>query len=285
MKKLAQLSAFAAVLAAASGVAVSAQAEGSTGTDPRDFTSKLMPYGLYTKLENDVEVRQLNLFGMYAFTPDIAITYDLPVYKEVDISDANIPLPPFGPNPGGGGGPAADIPADGSASSIGDLGLRFFYKPKALQFETSSHMMGVEVTLPTATKDVTGGDAWILSPMYVYVRNVNLISPGFVAFMNFLDFDVAKESGVEDTLRFRGRWFLMQPLTKPGPNLFDGLYLLPEIQPVYDFKENEFSLWAAPEIGKALPWGAVYAKPGFGISNNQDSDRDWTFEVGFRYFF
>ena len=33
-----------------------------------------------------------------------------------------------------------------------------------------------------------------------------------------------------------------------------------------------------------LPWGAVYVKPGFGIDNDQDSDRDWTLGVGARYF-
>ena len=65
----------------------------------------------------------------------------------------------------------------------------------------------------------------------------------------------------------------------------DGIYLLPEVQPVYDFEEDEFSFWVAPEIGKMLPWGAAYVKPGFGIDNSEDSDRDFTFEIGFRYFF
>ena len=77
----------------------------------------------------------------------------------------------------------------------------------------------------------------------------------------------------------------MQPLSRPGPGLLDGIYLLLELQPVYDFRESEFSLWMAPEIGKMLPWGAVYVKPGFGIDNDQDSDRDWTLEVVTRYFF
>ena len=51
----------------------------STGTDPRGFTSKLMPYYSHVELNNGVEVDQVNLFGMYAFNSKIAMTYDLPV--------------------------------------------------------------------------------------------------------------------------------------------------------------------------------------------------------------
>lgn len=259
--------------------------EDATGTDPRGFSSKFMPYALYTELENDIEVRQVNLFGMYAFNQEFAMTYELPVWKEVDVGGFkdNPPVPPFGQQPGGGGGP--NIPNSGSQDGLGDLGLRLFYKPKSLQFDSSSHMIGAEVTLPTASEDVLGGDAWILSPMYVYVRDVKIISPGFVAFMNFYDFHIAKDDNRSGTSRFRGRWFLMQPLSRPGPGLFDGIYLLPELQLVYDFKANEASLWVAPEIGKMLPWGAAYVKPGFGIENDEGSDRDFTFEIGFRYFF
>ena len=268
--------------------------EDKTGTDPRGFSSKFMPYYLHTELENNLEVDQLNLFGMYAFSPKMAMTYDLPVWKDVDASgvagfkaQSSGDLPNIGPQPGSGGDISfADIPSDGQTDGIGDLGLRFFYKPDAVQFEKSSHMVGAEVTLPTATEDILGGEAWILSPMYVYVRNIKLLSPGFFALMNFYDFDIAKSNDDRAyTSRFRGRWFLMQPLSRPGPKLTDGLYLLPEMQPVYDFRESEFSLWIAPEFGKMLPWGAAYIKPGFGVDNDEDGDRDWTVEVGFRYFF
>jgi hypothetical protein len=268
--------------------------EDKTGTDPRGFSSKFMPYYLHTKLENDLEVDQLNLFGMYAFSPKVAMTFDLPVWKEVDASDvsgfkmlSSGTLPPIGPIPGFGGGlPFAQIPSDGKQDGIGDLGLRFFYKPDATQFEASSHMFGFEVTLPTATEDILGGETYVLSPMYVYVRNVKLLSPGFFALMNFYDFDVAKaDDDRADVSRFRGRWFLMQPLSRPGPRLLDGIYLLPELQPVYDFETDHFSLWVAPELGKMLPWGAIYIKPGIGVSGDEPGDRDWTLEVGFRYFF
>ena len=77
----------------------------------------------------------------------------------------------------------------------------------------------------------------------------------------------------------------MQPFTKPGPGLTDGLYMLTEFQPVYDFEIDEFSLWIGPEFGKIVRDGfIVYVKPGFGI-DPEPQDRDFTFEVGFRYFF
>jgi hypothetical protein len=79
----------------------------------------------------------------------------------------------------------------------------------------------------------------------------------------------------------------MIPLARPGPNLLDGLYLLPEVQPVYDFErdDNKFSLWIAPELGKLLSKKlVVYVKPGWGTIKDDPTDRDFTFELGFRYF-
>jgi len=244
-----------------SGVGAALAGESDTGTDPRDFTSKFMPYYLHTELENGVEVDQLNLFGMYAFNGGLAMTYDLPVYKEIG------------------------VPTMGDEAGIGDLGLRVFYKPPSWQSEKSSHMIGAELTLPTASEAILGGDTWVASPMYVYVRNIKLLSPGFFAAMNFYDFDFASNSTATPVSRYRGRWFLMQPLSRPGPGLFDGIYLLPELQPVFDFETDDFSLWFAPEVGKVVPGGAIYLKPGWGISNDQTTDRKWTFEVGFRKFF
>ena len=238
-----------------------------TGTDPRDFASKFMPYFIHTELENEVQIRQLNLFGLYAFDKDFAMTYDLPVSKEIDFSDSSIPGP--------------------TTNGMGDLGIRFFYKPGATQFEKSSHMFGAELTFPTATEDVLGSEVTVLSPMYVYVKNVQITGPGFLAFMNFLDFDIMSSDGEDDVERFRGRWFAMIPLAKPGPNFLDGWYLLPELQPVYDFEadDDEFSLWLAPELGKLVSKSFVmYAKPGWGIVKDADTDRDFTFEFGFRYF-
>ena len=148
-------------------------------------------------------------------------------------------------------------------------------------------MFGAEVTLPTATDDVIGSEVAVFSPMYVYVKNVQITGPGFLAFMNFYDFDVFKSTGEQKVRRYRGRWFAMIPLAKPGPGAFDGIYLLPELQPVYDFErdDNEFSLWFAPEIGKMIsPNFVMYAKPGWGLIKDDQTDRDFTFELGMRYF-
>jgi len=37
---------------------------GETGTDPRDFAPKFMPYYRYTELENGLEENVLTLFGL-----------------------------------------------------------------------------------------------------------------------------------------------------------------------------------------------------------------------------
>lgn len=286
----------------------------ATGTDPRDFSSKFMPYYYYTELENDLKVTQFNLFGMYAFTPKFAFTYDLPVAKEIDygsvdefkaLSSGNVP--PIGGQPGLGGGlPFDDLEDDGDVIGIGDLNLRFFvasddWKWTFMDGKKSMSVFPVlETTLPTASKDVLGGNAWILSPGITFVTDMPFKSPplglGFLALMNFFDFDVIKDDSQESTTRFRGRWFWMQPLSMPASmknpkdtdyHFFDlsGLYLLTEFQPVYDFMESEFSFWIGPEFGKIIKDGQIlYVKPGFGIDNDEPGDREFSLEIGFRYF-
>ncbi len=84
--------------------------------------------------------------------------------------------------------------------------------------------------------------------------------------MNFYFFDVFSDKDVDDTSMWVGRWFVMLPLRKPGPGFFDGIYALPEFQPIYDFETDEFSFWVGPEIGKMLsPKHVVYVKPGWGV--------------------
>lgn len=91
--------------------------------------------------------------------------------------------------------------------------------------------------------------------------------------------------GGGDVSRYRGRWFYMQPLTPPGDEWWSGLCLLPELQPVYDFRADQFTFWIGPELGKILsPGRIVYLKPGWGTGGDAN-ERDWIFEVGFRYFF
>ena len=60
---------------------------------------------------------------------------------------------------------------------------------------------------------------------------------------------------------------------------------MPEFQPIYDFETDDFSFWVGPEFGKIVSEGQVlYAKPGWGIDQSR-FDRQFTFEVGWRYFF
>ena len=63
-------------------------------------------------------------------------------------------------------------------------------------------------------------------------------------------------------------------------------YALPEFQPMYDFEEDHFSFWAGPELGKIIAPGRIlYFKPGFGVDPDADKgDRDWSFELGIRWF-
>jgi hypothetical protein len=299
--------------------ALAQETEDATGTDPRDFSPKFMPYYRYTELENDVEVNEFVLFGMFAFSPIFAMTYEWPVAKEIDYSSndgfkqfkqsgGSGEFPPIGNNPGGGGGlPFDDLDSDGDVVGMGDLNLRFFYQIESLRFKFMEDQKNfsifpvIETTLPTATEDVLGGEAWILSPGITFVFDMPFKSPplglGFFASMNFYDFDAIKDSSRSHTSRYRGRWFWMQPLSMPAHvkdpedtdfHFFDlaGLYMLTEFQPIYDFSESDFDFWFGPELGKIVKDGYIfYAKPGFGVGNCSDcGDRKFTFEAGFRYF-
>jgi hypothetical protein len=278
--------------------------EDSTGTDPRSFGTKFMPYYRYERLENDVKVDTLALFGLVRIDDNIAWTYELPVAKKIDYSSVSAfkSLPACPPaisgelpgSPGGGfpnnGVPFSDLDCDGDVMGIGDLGLRLFVKNERLRFDSpfrdgsGEWMLGFETLLPTANEDVLGGEAWVLSPLVTLVMDMPL-PYSFMALMNFYDFDVTRDSSRDNISRFRGRWFYMQPLTPPDKGWWGGIYLLPEFQPVYDFERSEFSFWIGPELGKILaPGRIVYLKPGWGI-DSEDPERDFTFEAGFRWFF
>ena len=150
------------------------------------------------------------------------------------------------------------------------------------------------MTVPTASEDILGGETLVLSPGITFVFDSPAdsvpLSLGFFAMMNFYDFDAFKDSNRPYVSRYRGRWFWMQPLSKPTPEwgIFDGdgWYIMTEAQPVYDFRESHFSFWIGPEFGKiAMPGTIFYMKPGFGVDPDQaQGDRDWTFEAGVRYF-
>lgn len=244
--------------------------EDNTGTNPTGFANKFTPYYTYTELENGLEVQQLMLSGSIAFNKDVQMTYDLPMGQQTDFSGL---APPANAAP--------------TVNGMGDLVLRFLAKPPTMQSKGSSHIFGMETTFPTANDPALGGVATIMSPMHVYVKDVQITGPGFIALVSLYDFDLFKSAGQESVSRYRGRWFAMIPLAKPGPDFLDGWYLLPEVQPVYDFKRdnNKFSLWIAPELGKLLSKKLVtYFKPGWGAIKDDPTDRDFTFELGFRYF-
>jgi hypothetical protein len=273
----------------------------ATGTDPRGFGNKFMPYYRYAEAKNGLEIQQFVLFGMFGFSPGFAMTYEWPLAKRIDYND----LLPGGIPPGGdppfppGGVPGIKLDPDGDETGMGDLNLRFMWKLDAMAGQWGwedelnpnkgwTVMPIIETTLPTATEDALGGGAWILSPGFAVVSDLPGGPPfglGFIAAMNFFDFDAFKDSGREKVRRFRGRWFWMQPLTKPGPNFLDGLYILTEFQPIYDFEDSDFDFWFGPEFGKIIKDGLIiYGKPGWGVDPDPE-DREFTFELGVRYFF
>ena len=59
----------------------------STGNDPRDFSSKFMPYYRHMELKNGMLIRDFTVFGMWALSSKFALTYEIPVAREYDITD------------------------------------------------------------------------------------------------------------------------------------------------------------------------------------------------------
>ena len=79
---------------------------------------------------------------------------------------------------------------------------------------------------------------------------------------------------------------VLHAASEPTGGLWGGFNLPPELQPIYDFEADDFSLWFAPELGKIMALGRIaYVKPGWGIDNSEPTDREFTLELGFRWFF
>lgn len=264
-----------------------------TGTDPRDFAPKFMPYYRYTELENGLENNALTLFGLYAFTPKFAMTYEIPLGYKNDVTDTNLNNGDGTCGPGaylpGPGLPPIDIPGvqgNCQETGIGDMNLRFMASSD-VGWLGGDWLFGVQVDLPTATQNFLGTEQTRLGPMFAYVRDIPAWpGPGaFMALMNFYFFDVEtlSESDAGDTSMYVGRWFVMLPL-----NAKHKIYALPEFQPIYDFENSHFSFWVGPEIGKMIGddgKNVVYVKPGWGADpDSSTGDRDFTFEIGWRYF-
>jgi hypothetical protein len=243
-----------------------------TGADPRDFSLKWMPYYRYTELKNGMKQQDLTAFGTVPFTPQLGMFFEVPVAQYRDFSDV----------PG--------VPQGTDAIGLGDTDLKFLYKSEALEFtygkggeKRGNVLLGTDFLFPTATDDKLGGDALLFAPILGFVFDMPF--HGFFAALNLYYFDVYKKDTAPDTSRYVGRWFYMQPLTPPGP-WWGGFYIMPEVQPIYDFKTKDFSFWIGPELGKMFAPGKIgYIKPGWGISNSESTDRKFTFEAGFRWFF
>ena len=282
--------AVSALLNPGSILAEESEGIGETGTDPRDFAPKFMPYYRYTELENGLEQQEAVLFGLYAFDSKFAMTYEIPVAMERDVSDTPLKgIDPSGQNECGPGNLDPGVPGlpgglpvgdgDCDETGVGDMNLRFMYRTDwdALG---GDWIIGAQFDFPTASEDVLGSETFAAAPMFAYVKDLDFWpAPGaFFAAMNFYFTDVWKDDSREDVSSYVGRWFLMLPLHPSG------IYMLPEFQPIYDFEEEEFSFWVGPEIGKLLaPGRIIYMKPGWGADPG-DPDRKFTFEVGFRYF-
>ena len=189
----------------------------ATGTDPRVFSDKWMPYYRYTKLENGMTQQDLTAFGTMRFSDRVGMFYELPLAQYRDLSDV----------PG--------VPAGTDAIGMGDIDLKFLWRPAALDFsygkegkKSGSVLLGTDFLLPTATDDLLAGDALLFAPIVAVVLDMPFY--GFFAMLNLYYFDVYKEDSAPKTSRYVGKWFYMQPLTKPGP-WWGGLFLLPEFQP------------------------------------------------------
>ena len=94
----------------AQGEAAKGPEGGQTGTDPRDFAPKFMPYYRYTELENGLENQALTLFGLYAFTKKFALTYEIPVGYKNDVTDTVLNNGDDTCGPGGSFKPGEGLP-------------------------------------------------------------------------------------------------------------------------------------------------------------------------------
>ncbi len=263
-----------------------------TGTDPRDFAPKFMPYYRYTELENGLENDALTMFGLYAFTTKFAMTYEIPVGYKLDVSGTPLnngddTCGPGGSFPPGEGLPPIPIPGvqgNCQETGIGDMNLRFMLRTDQKLFG-GDVMYALQVDLPTATQNFLGTEQTRLGPSFIWVHDIpKWPGPGaFMALMNFYFFDIFGDDDIDDTSMYVGRWFVMLPL-----NAKHKIYALPEFQPIYDFENSHFSFWVGPEIGKMIGddgKNVVYLKPGFGVDPDAArGDRDFTFEIGWRYF-
>ena len=292
MKSKRRIGLFMLVVLLLAGVA-SAQEGGApqTGTDPRDFAPKFMPYFRYTELANGLEQNELVMFGLFALSTKMALTYEIPIAYERDVSGTALnvggsclgggpPIPPGGPVIPGG------ILVDGlegdcKETGLGDGNFRLLYRSGSAL--GGDWLIGAQFNIPFADEDVLGSETFSIAPLVTYIKDLKAYpAPGaFFALMNFYQFDVFKDAARPDQSMYIGRYFVMLPLSKKYK-----LYALPEFQPIYDFENSHFSFWVGPEFGKMMNSSNIlYLKPGWGVSpESAQADRDFSFEFGWRKF-
>jgi hypothetical protein len=230
-----------------------------TGTDPRDFSLKWMPYWRQTELENGLQQQDLTALAVIPFSKKLGAFLEVPLAQYRDFSDVS------------------GFPEGTDGIGVGDVDLKFLFAG------IDNVLIGTDMVFPTATDDALSGNSLLFSPIAGFI--VDTPFHGFIAMMNLYYFDVYKEADAPKTSRYVAKVYLMQPLTKPGP-WWGGLFLLPEWQPIYDFETEDFSNWIGVEFGKMIAPGKIaYIKPGWGVSNTEATDRKSTLEVGARWFF
>jgi len=218
---------------------------------------------------------------MFAFSPKFAMTYEIPLAKELNIEDVDAFKEAQDEIQVGGGGFPVGPEGDGTETGVGDMNLRFFYRTsfKLLNFDW---LAGAEFVFPTANQDELASETFTVKPMVAMVSDLGFWpAPGaFLALMHFYGFDAWQDDNRDDVSQYIGRYFFMLPIHPSG------IYTLPEFQFIYDFEKDHASYWVGPEVGKLLaPGRIIYAKPGWGIDpDSEDGDRKWSVEVGFRYF-
>jgi len=87
-----------------------------TGTDPRDFSLKWMPYYRSTELENGLQQQDLTALAVVPFSRTLGVFIEVPLAQYRDFSDV------------------AGVPEGTDAIGIGDVDLKFLWNPKALGF-------------------------------------------------------------------------------------------------------------------------------------------------------
>ena len=157
-----------------------------TGTDPRDFSLKWMPFYRYTELDNGLTQQDLTAFGTVPFSPELGMFFEVPIAQYRDFSDI------------------AGVPSGTDAIGVGDIDLKFLWNPKALGFnygkdgkKSGSWLFGTDFVLPTATDDALAGDALLFAPIVGVV--VDMPFYGFFAMLNLYYFDVYKKDSAPKT--------------------------------------------------------------------------------------